>query len=127
MLKGFRDFIARGNAIDLAVGVIIGAAFGAIVDSLVKDVLTPALGALGGQPDFSAWSVGPIALGRFVNAVIAFLLKAAGLYLFIVVPFNKYASRPAPPAPPAPPPPQEVLLTEIRDLLQKKQPAAGVV
>jgi large conductance mechanosensitive channel len=120
MLKGFRDFIARGNAIDLAVGVIIGAAFGAIVDSLVKDVLTPVLGLLGGQPDFSAWTVGPVGIGRFANAVLAFLLKAAGLYVFIVLPFNRFAARPAPPAPPPPPAPEVALLTEIRDLLQKR-------
>jgi large conductance mechanosensitive channel len=125
MLKGFRDFIARGNVIDLAVGVIIGAAFGAIVDSLVKDLITPLFGLLGGQPDFSAVKLGPLGLGSFVNALIAFLLKAAGLYFLIVLPVNRLASRMAkeapPPAPP-PPHPQEVLLTEIRDLL-KSRPA----
>jgi large conductance mechanosensitive channel len=120
MLKGFRDFIARGNVIDLAVGVIIGAAFGAIVDSLVKDMITPIIGLLGGQPDFSALKVGPIGIGNFINAVIAFLIKAAGLYFLIVLPFNKVAARMAAAAPPSP---QEVLLTEIRDLL-KNRPAA---
>jgi large conductance mechanosensitive channel len=117
MLKGFRDFVARGNVIDLAVGVIIGAAFGAIVDSLVKDIITPIIGMLGGQPDFSAIKLGAVGLGNFLNAVFAFLIKAAGLYFLIVLPFNKYAARlAASSAPPA----QEVLLREIRDLLQKK-------
>jgi large conductance mechanosensitive channel len=122
MLKGFRDFIARGNAIDLAVGVIIGAAFGAIVDSLVKDVITPLLGLLGGQPDFSAIALGPVKVGNLANAVVAFLLKAAGLYFLIIVPFNRLAASLASaplPAPPAPNP-QEALLREIRDLLAKR-------
>ncbi len=112
MLKGFRDFVARGSVIDLAVGVIIGAAFGAIVDSLVKDIITPVLGLLGGQPDFSAVKLGPVALGNFANAVIAFLLKAAGLYFLIVLPVNRFSVKKVPA-----PGPQEVLLAEIRDLL----------
>ena len=118
MLKGFRDFIARGNVLDLAVGVIIGAAFGGIVDSLVKDIVTPVLGMLGGQPDFSAVKLGSIALGNFLNAVIAFLIKAAGLYLFVVVPFNRFAAKMA--AAPPPPSASEIYLKEIRDLLAKK-------
>jgi large conductance mechanosensitive channel len=118
MLKGFRDFVARGNVVDLAVGVIIGASFGAIVDSLVKDLITPLLGLLGGEPDFSALKLGPISVGNFINAVIAFAIKAAGLYFLIVLPFNRFASQP--PAPPPPPPPSQevVLLGEIRDLLK---------
>lgn len=122
MLKGFRDFVGRGNVIDLAVGVIIGVAFGGIVDSLVKDILTPIIGLFGGQPDFSALKLGPVAVGNFVNAVIAFLIKAAGLYFLIVLPFNHYAARlAAAPPPPPPPRPEEILLTEIRDLLKDKR------
>ena len=117
MLKGFREFIARGNVIDLAVGVIIGAAFGAIVDSLVKDLITPLIGLIGGTPDFSAWKVGPVNIGNFINAIIAFLLKAAGLYLFIVVPFNRFAKTLVVAPPPTP---SEVYLKEIRDALVKK-------
>jgi large conductance mechanosensitive channel len=120
MLKGFRDFVSRGNVIDLAVGVIIGVAFGAVVDSLVKDLIMPIVGLLGGQPDFSALKLGPLGIGSFVNAGIAFLLKAAGLYFLIVLPFNRLSRRPAPPAPPPPPSPEEVLLAEIRDLLKAK-------
>jgi large conductance mechanosensitive channel len=122
MLKGFRDFIARGNALDLAVGVIIGAAFGAIVDSLVKDLITPLIGLIGGTPDFSALKIGPVDnpvnVGNFINAVIAFLLKAAGLYFFIIVPFNRFAKSLIPP--PLPPTPSEVYLKEIRDALVKR-------
>ena len=121
MLKGFRDFIARGNVVDLAVGVIIGAAFSGIVDSLVKDIVTPVLGLLGGQPDFSAFKLGPVGFGNFVNAVLSFLIKAAGLYFLIILPFNKLAARmAAAPPPPAPPSPTETLLREIRDILQKR-------
>jgi large conductance mechanosensitive channel len=121
MWKGFRDFVARGNVVDLAVGVIIGAAFGAIVDSLVKDVVTPVFGLLGGQPDFSTWKLGPVAIGSFANAVVAFLLKAAGLYLLIVLPVNRYRSRQeAEPAAPPAPTSEEKLLGEIRDLLKAR-------
>ena len=123
MAREFREFAVKGNVMDLAVGVIIGAAFGAIVDSMVKDLITPILGLLGGSPDFSAVKVGPVMLGNFVNALIAFTLKAAGLYFLIVLPFNSFAARmAAAPPPPAPPTPDVVLLTEIRDLL-KNRPA----
>jgi large conductance mechanosensitive channel len=119
MLKGFRNFVTRGNVIDLAVGVIIGAAFGAVVDSLVKDVITPIIGMIGGQPDFSTLKAGSVGLGSFVNALIAFLLKAAGLYFLIVLPFNRLTARLAPA--PAGPSQQEILLAEIRDLLKQKK------
>jgi len=117
MLKGFKEFIAKGNVIDLAVGVIIGAAFGAVVDSLVKDVITPVLGMLGGVPDFSTLKAGSVSVGNFINAIIAFLLKAAGLYVFIVLPYNRFARKPAAAAPAAA---SELYLKEIRDLLAKR-------
>lgn len=117
MLRGFKNFIARGNVIDLAVGVIIGAAFTGIVDSLSKDIITPIIGLFGGQPDFSAIKPGGIGIGNFINAVISFLIKAAGLYFLIVLPFNRFASRlaPEPVVTPA-----EKLLTDIRDILSRK-------
>jgi large conductance mechanosensitive channel len=115
MLKGFKDFISRGNVIDLAVGVIIGAAFGGIVDSLTKDIINPMIGMLGGQPDMSAYKIGSIGIGTFLNSIINFLIKAAGLYFLIVVPFNKFAANMT-----APPTPSEALLGEIRDLLRKR-------
>jgi large conductance mechanosensitive channel len=118
-----KEFATKGNVIDLAVGVIIGASFGAIVDSMVKDLITPILGLIGGQPDFSTLKAGPVMLGNFINALIAFLLKAAGLYFLIVLPFSSFIARmAAAPPPPAPPAPDVVLLTEIRDLL-KNRPA----
>ena len=119
MLQGFKEFISKGNAIDLAVGVIIGAAFGAIVTSLTTDIITPVIGMFGGQPDFSAITAGPVALGKFINAVINFLITAAGLYLLIIVPMNAMKKKEEA-APPPPPPAQEVLLKEIRDLLKAK-------
>ena len=120
MLKGFKDFISRGNVIDLAVGVIMGGAFGAIVTSLVADVVTPILGMVFGKPDFSSIVLGSVMVGKFLNAVIAFLLIAIGVYFFIVVPINKLKPPPVP-APPPGPTPQEKLLTEIRDLLAKRE------
>jgi len=122
MIEGFKKFIMRGNVMDLAVGIIIGAAFTAIVNSLVKDIITPILGLVGGQPDFSAIKPAGIGVGNFLNSIISFLLVAAALYFFIIVPFNTFMARLAkePPAPPpAPPTPTESLLTEIRDLLKQ--------
>jgi large conductance mechanosensitive channel len=115
MIEGFKKFIARGNVIDLAVGVIIGASVGEIVNSLVKDIITPIIGMMGGQPDFSAVRIGAIGLGSFINNIISFLIKAAALYFFIVVPFNRFAARLAPP-----PSPTEALLGEIRDALKAR-------
>ena len=119
MLKGFRDFIARGNVLDLAVGIIIGAAFSEIVNSLVKDLITPIIGMIGGTPDFSALKIGSVTIGNFINAVIAFLIKAAGLYFLIVLPFNRFAKKMAAAAPP--PSPSELYLKEIRDALVAKK------
>jgi large conductance mechanosensitive channel len=104
MLKGFRDFVLRGNVLDMAVGIIIGGAFGTVVTSLVKDVFTPFIGNMVGKPDFSAIQYNHVMLGNFLNAVIAFLLVAATVYFFIVVPANALMARfhkPVPEAPPA--------------------------
>ncbi len=121
MLDGFKKFLMRGNVIDLAAAVIIGAAFGAIVDSLVKDIITPVIGMLGGQPDFSVIKIGSIALGNFINAIVSFVIKAAGLYFMVILPFNRFSTRlSAQPAPPPPPPASETYLKEIRDLLASR-------
>ncbi|HTM16778.1 MAG TPA: large conductance mechanosensitive channel protein MscL [Terracidiphilus sp.] len=107
MLKGFRDFILRGNVIDLAIAVIIGAAFTAVINSLVADVLNPLIAAVVGKPDFSAIVVhvgtGVIKIGNFFNAVIAFLIVAFVVYFFIVMPTAKIMARFKPPVvePPA--------------------------
>ena len=120
MIKGFRDFLLRGNVVDLAVAVIIGAAFGAVVTSLVTDVITPVIGAIGGNPDFSAYTLGPIKIGNFINALLSFLIIALVVYALIVVPMNRIMERTRrqtesgePPAPTK----EEVLLAEIRDAL----------
>ncbi len=92
MLKGFKQFVLRGNVVDLAVAVVMGAAFGAVINALVKDLLTPLVAALVGQPDFSALSFtvngSRFAYGDFLNAFLAFLLIAAAVYFAVVVPIN---------------------------------------
>jgi large conductance mechanosensitive channel len=97
MLKGFRDFVLRGNVLDLAVAVIIGAAFSTIVASLTKDIINPLIAALVGKPDFSALVAhvngGVVTYGNFINAVIAFLLLAFVIYFFLVLPANKLMAR----------------------------------
>ena len=107
MLKGFKEFLLRGNVVDLAVAVVIGGAFGAIVTALVKDLLTPLIAALLGKPDFSALiftlNNSKFLYGDFLNAVVSFVLIAAAIYFFIVVPVNALNARMRKPAPPAPP------------------------
>jgi large conductance mechanosensitive channel len=97
MLKGFRDFILRGNVVDLAVAVILGAAFNAIVASLVGDVLNPLIAATVGKPDFSSVILnvggGAIKVGNFFNAVVSFLIVAAVVYFAIVLPTNALLAR----------------------------------
>jgi large conductance mechanosensitive channel len=103
MLKGFRDFISRGNVVDLAVAVVIGAAFSAIVTSLVRDLITPIIAAVGGQPDFSdlffTINGSRFMYGSFVNAVISFVIIAAAIYFLVVVPLGKVLRRPDEPDP----------------------------
>ncbi len=107
MLKGFREFVLRGNVVDMAVGVVIGAAFGTIVTAFVKDLLTPLIAALVGKPDFSAYvfeiNGSKFLYGDFVNAVIAFVLVAAAVYYFVVLPVNALMARMNKPEAPAAP------------------------
>src|SRR6476660_8436560 len=97
MLKGFKQFLMRGNVVDLAVAVVIGGAFGAVVAALVKDLLTPLIGAIVGKPDFSAIQFtvneSKFLVGDFINAVVAFVLVAAAIYFFVVVPMNVVVER----------------------------------
>jgi len=97
MLRGFKDFILRGNVLDLAIAVVIGGAFGTVIAALVKDILMPLVGAVAGKPDFSAYTVAvngsPLLIGDFLNAVISFLLIAAAVYVFVVVPVNAIVAR----------------------------------
>ena len=115
MFSGFKAFLLRGNVVDLAVAVIIGVAFSGIIDSLTKDIITPILTSLGGQPDFSAIKPYGIGIGNFANAVINFAIKAAALYFLIVLPFSRFGAALAPPATPT-----DNYLKEIRDLLAKR-------
>ena len=141
MWKEFRKFALQGNAIDLAVGVIIGAAFGRIVSSLVDDILMPPLGLLTGGLDFSNWFIalgsgGPyktladakaagtptLNIGLFLNAVIQFLIVAWAVFMVIVKPMNRLKQSEAAAAAPEAPEPsaEEKLLTDIRDLLRAR-------
>jgi large conductance mechanosensitive channel len=107
MLKGFRDFILRGNVVDLAVAVVIGAAFGSVVTALVGDVITPMITAIVHKPDFSYLILdvhgGKIKYGDFLNALISFLLIAAAVYFFVVLPVNTLLNKFKKPVPAAPP------------------------
>lgn len=107
MLKGFRDFILRGNVVDLAVAVVIGAAFTAVVNSLVGDVINPLIAAIFRRPDFSHFVLhihgGVVKYGNFLNAVIAFLIVGSAVYFGVVLPINALLARFKKPAPPAAP------------------------
>jgi large conductance mechanosensitive channel len=102
MLKGFRDFILRGNVVDLAVAVVIGAAFGVVVNSVVKNLITPMIGLAGGAPDFSAIRTGPLMWGNLINDILSFVILAAIVYFLVVLPINKLLAqfKPSPPQPP---------------------------
>jgi len=97
VLGGFKQFILRGNVVDMAVGVVIGAAFATVVSAFTKDLLTPLIAALVGKPDFSAIAFtingSAFALGDFINATVAFLLVAAAVYFFVVTPVNMLVAR----------------------------------
>jgi large conductance mechanosensitive channel len=106
MLKGFKQFLLRGNVVDLAVGVVMGAAFGTVVNSFVKDLLTPFIAATVGKPNFAYLILevngAKITYGDFLNAAISFLLVATAVYFFVVLPVNTLMSR-AKKEPPADP------------------------
>nr|WP_184507804.1 large-conductance mechanosensitive channel protein MscL [Rhodanobacter sp. ANJX3] len=136
MLKEFKEFAMRGNVIDLAVGVVIGAAFGKIVTSLVDQIIMPLIGMVTGGIDFSdlKWVLKPadasnpahkvaevaVQYGAFINTLIQFVIIAFAIFI-VVKAINKLSRRqPAAPAAPAAPPADVVLLTEIRDLLKNK-------
>ena len=137
MLKEFRDFVARGNVFDLAVGIVIGAAFGAVVTSFVDDLLMPLLGLLTGGVDFSnlfialdgnsyatlaeAQEAGAATFnyGLFINTIITFLVIAFAIFL-VIRQVNKLQKQEEAPEKPPPPSAEETLLTEIRDLISEK-------
>lgn len=121
MLKGFKDFLMRGNVVDLAVAVVIGAAFGKVIESFVG-VLMGIIGKIGGQPDFSRVSVADINIGIFINSVISFVVIAAAVYFVVVVPLNRLAERRKSGVEPEPKAPSEevLILGEIRDALRSR-------
>lgn len=124
MVREFRDFLFRGNVIDLAVAVVLGAAFGAIVTSLVADILTPLLGILG-IPDFSTWTItvgeAEMRIGAFLNTLISFVVIAAAIFFLVVKPMQRLmAARGESLAEQAAGPTEVELLTEIRDELRRR-------
>jgi large conductance mechanosensitive channel len=132
MLKGFKDFIMRGNVVDLAIAVVIGAAFGDVVKAFVADIVTPLIAAIGGKPDFSTLHFtvnhSTFMYGDFVNFVIAFVIIAAAIYFTVVLPLNKLAERRAAKLaagePDPDPKPEDIqLLEQIRDLLADQSPS----
>jgi large conductance mechanosensitive channel len=97
MFQGFKQFMLRGNVLDLAVAVVMGVAFGAVITALVKDLITPLIAALVGKPDFSAivFTVNDskFLIGDFLNALVSFILIGAAIYFFVVMPVNKLLAR----------------------------------
>jgi len=118
MLKGFKDFVLRGNLVELAVAFVMAAAFGVVVTATVR-VLMDVIGKIGGTPDFSNYAPGGVHIGAWLTAVISFLILTAVVYFFIVVPYQKARGAMARKADdePATVPEDVALLTEIRDLL----------
>lgn len=118
-MKEFREFALKGNVMDLAVGVIIGAAFGKIVESLVGNIIMPIVGLAGGSPDFKGIAVGPVKIGSFIQTVVDFAILAFCIFLMVkaINMARRRFEKPAAPVAPPPPPPSEVYLKEIRDAL----------
>ena len=126
MLEGFKKFLLRGNLVDLAVGVLIGAAFGKVVDSFTSGMILPIIGIFGGVPDFAGLTFtinkSVFKYGAFISTLLSFVLTAAVIYFFVITPFNKMMERfkreEKPPV--AEPTNSEMLLAEIRDALKQR-------
>ena len=125
MLKGFKDFIMRGNLVEIAVAFIIGAAFATVISTFTA-VLMGFIGKIGGKPDFSGVTLAQVNVGLFINAVIAFLIVAAVIYFFVITPYNKLQERMAKGEEATPPAPEIALLSEIRDLLAERPGTTNV-
>jgi large conductance mechanosensitive channel len=125
MLKGFKEFIMRGNLVELAVAFVIGGAFATVVTATVG-LLMDLIGKAGDTPDFSGWTPGGVGVGAWITAVISFLILAAVVYFFVVVPYNTLQARMSRGEEAAPPAPDIALLTEIRDLLAGRAGTANV-
>jgi large conductance mechanosensitive channel len=122
MLKGFKDFLMRGNVVDLAVAVVIGTAFAEVVKAFVT-VIMDLIGKLGGTPDFSSFKPGGVAIGGFLTALVSFLIVAAAVYFMVVLPMNHLAELRKRGVEPEPEAPSEevLLLQEIRDALRAQR------
>lgn len=126
MLKGFKEFIMRGNLVELAVAFIMATAFAAVVTETVNLLMSLIAKVTGGkQPDFGEWKPAGLPVGTWVTAVISFLILAAVVYFFIVTPYNKLQARRARGEEPTPPSEEVTLLTEIRDLLRNQSGSTG--
>lgn len=123
LINGFKEFVLRGNVLDLAIAVVVGAAFTALVNSMVADIITPIIGAIGGQPDFSGLTFtinGSIfRYGAFINAVISFLIIALVLYFLIVRPMNMLVARATPKTEPTVPTVCPYCLSEVSSEAQR--------
>jgi large conductance mechanosensitive channel len=126
MLRQFREFLLRGNVVDLAVAVVVGAAFGAVVSSLVADLITPLIAAIGGRPDFGALSFSingsRFRYGSFLNALLSFVIVSAAIFVLVVKPVGALMERRKAGIEPEPEavPEDVILLAEIRDLLRAR-------
>jgi large conductance mechanosensitive channel len=126
MVRQFRDFLLRGNVVDLAVAVVVGAAFGAVIAALVKDIITPLIAAIGGKPNFGALhftvNSSQFLYGDFLNAVISFVIVAAAIFFLVVKPVGTLMERRKAGLEPEPEavPEDVVLLGQIRDLLREQ-------
>jgi large conductance mechanosensitive channel len=132
MLKGFKEFVMRGNVVDLAVAVVIGAAFGQIVTAMVENLINPFIAAIFGKPDIShvltfTINSAEFSIGAILQAAMNFLFVAAAIYFFIVLPLNKLAERRSRGQEPEPDPltTEQQLLTEIRDALRETADRGG--
>jgi large conductance mechanosensitive channel len=126
VIKGFKDFLLRGNVLDLAVAVVIGTAFGLVITAFARDFIGGIIGAIGGTPDFSAAGFvvnsSKIIIGSTINALINFVIVAAAVFFFVVIPVNKLMERRKSGEEPEVEAPTEeiLLLQEIRDLLRQR-------
>jgi large conductance mechanosensitive channel len=126
VLTGFKNFIMRGNLVEIAVAFIIGGAFATVVTTFTAVLLSLISKVTGQGVDFTDWNPGKIPVGAFVTATIAFLILAAVVYFFVVVPYNKLQARMSRGEEPAPPAADIALLTEIRDLLAGRAGSTNV-
>ena len=123
MIKGFKEFLLRGNVIDLAVAVVVGGAFGKVVDAFATDFIGSILGKLGGTPDYNTFAPGGIKIGTTITALIYFVIVAAAVYFIVVLPLNRLSNLRRSPAQETAaeiPAADIALLTDIRDLLAQR-------